>query len=167
MDRKSSWYLRLQLLKIWGVKNLKLFILSAALIFLIMAATGVFPTSFVEGIPVINMFCVEYNDVIGEINAAGGGWMTIISSLGAVFAVFSKKARSVKLPDITSNKLKLLLIKAGLKFDVNGNICLFSENNEKVENETYLHRVKRAFHELKIILTAKVDNQTDFNMIVE
>jgi hypothetical protein len=63
--------------------------------------------------------------------------------------------------------LKFLLVKAGLKFDVNGNLCLFSENNEKIENETYLERLFRAFKELKIILTASIKDHEDFEEIVK
>ena len=60
-----------------------------------------------------------------------------------------------------------MLVKAGLKFDVNGNICLFSENNEKIENETYIQRLFRAFRELTIILTAKITDDTDFKQIIK
>jgi hypothetical protein len=59
MDKKNTLYLRAQLIKIWTIKNLKLFILSGCLIFLILIATGVFPVAFVEKIPILNIFLVD------------------------------------------------------------------------------------------------------------
>ena len=165
MDKKNTLYLRAQLIKIWTIKNLKLFILSGCLIFLILIATGVFPVAFVEKIPILNIFLVDIQEGMKNINQ--GGWISIILSLSTVFTIFSNKARSVKLPDISTTELKYMLVKAGLKFDVNGNICLFSENNEKIENETYVQRLFRAFRELKIILTAKITDDTDFKQIIK
>jgi hypothetical protein len=68
MDKKDTLYLRTQLIKIWFIKNLKLFVLSGLLVFLILIATGVFPISFVEKIPVLNILLVDVQDGMKNIN---------------------------------------------------------------------------------------------------
>lgn len=164
MKRQSNAYLRFSLLKIWFIKNITVFLLSALLIFGILILTNVIDIAILEAIPGMGPVITEFKTGMNNINQ--GSWITIIASISATLTLVTKKARGINLADIASNEIKYLLIKAGLKFDINGHLCKASDESEKTETETYFQMLFRACREFKLIVFADINNSEDFNKVI-
>ena len=126
--------LRLQLLWLWFLKNMKTFIVSFVLICIILTATGVITKdTFILGI-IFGNLSEDIKNIISE----NGGKADIISALGSGASVlvtsslFAVKLKSLALSDIKSKKIKILLIRAGMYFDEEGKLT------KKVEKLTNL-----------------------------
>lgn len=165
MKKQSNAYLRFSLLKIWFIKNVTVFLLSALLIFGILILTNVIDIAILESIPGMGPIVTEFKTGMNNINQ--GSWITIIASISATLTLVTKKARGINLGDIASNEIKYLLIKAGLKFDVNGHLCKASDTTEKSETETYTQMLIRACREFKLIVCADINGAEDFNKVIE
>ena len=126
--------LRLQLLWLWFLKNMKTFIVSFVLICIILTATGVITKdTFILGI-IFGNLSEDIKNIISE----NGGKADIISALGSgasilvTSSLFAVKLKSLALSDIKSKKIKILLIRAGMYFDEEGKLT------KKVEKLTNL-----------------------------
>lgn len=127
--------LKLQLLRIWFVKNIVMFLEIAGITLLILMLTGVLP----EDTPVLGFI---FGDLIASIhkilekNDVNSGWMAFFSaSISIVSAVgmFALKARSISIKDIKSDKLKLALIQAGLYFNSDGKLVKRVEKATQID----------------------------------
>lgn len=168
MKKQSNAYLRFSLLKIWFIKNIKVFLLSALIIFAILIVTNVIDIAVLESVPGMGPIVTEFKTGMSNINQ--GGWITFIASISATITLVTKKAKGINLSDIASNEIKYLLIKAGLKFDINGHLCKASDstdNAEKTETETYPQMLIRACREFKLIVCADINGAEDFNKVIE
>lgn len=126
--------LRLQLLWLWFLKNMKTFIVSFVLICIILTATGVITKdTFILGL-IFGNLSEDIKNIISE----NGGKADIISALGSgasilvTSSLFAVKLKSLALSDIKSKKIKILLIRAGMYFDEEGKLT------KKVEKLTNL-----------------------------
>lgn len=124
--------LKLQLLRIWFIKNLAMFLEIAGIILVILMLTGVIP----EDAPVLGAIFGDLLEAIHKIletNDVNQGWVSFISaalSIISAVGMFTLKARSISINDIKSDKLKLTLVQAGLYFNSDGRLV------RKVEKAT-------------------------------
>ena len=115
----ESILVRLQLLKLWFLKNISVFIKLIIVIGVILVLCGIADNT----IPIIG----EISDEVKKI-VTTNSWQIIVKCLGTVASIaisvytFTKKTKRLVIEDIKSKKLKIALIKANLYFDENGRL---------------------------------------------
>lgn len=163
--------IRLRLLWIWFIKNIKVWIKIITIIAVIMVACGL-----ISG---------ELNGV-GEYEALGKtiDWLAGIGgSIAYTAYAIVKKTKKVLLTDIKSRSLKIAMIKANLYFDENGKICKrieaktnldingdgkIGDSEAESEDENLIEGIVRSANELHTILTTPIDpNATDEDIVEE
>lgn len=163
--------IRLRLLWIWFIKNIKVWIKIITIVAVIMVACGL-----IGG---------ELNGV-GEYEALGKtiDWLAGIGgSIAYTAYAIVKKTKKVLLTDIKSRSLKIAMIKANLYFDENGKICKrieaktnldingdgkIGDSEAESEDENLIEGIARSASELHTILTTPIDpNATDEDVVEE
>lgn len=170
---------RLQLLKIWFVKNISVFVKVIIVVGFILILCGIIDNT----IPVIGEISEEFEKI-----ASADSWKIIVNSLAAISSIlfsvymFVRKTRRIAIEDIKSKKLKIALIKANLYFDENGRlrkkpktnkVDIEEENNVGITNidnlpkENLIDGVVRATSELGLILTTNINTEKDEDKILQ
>lgn len=173
--------IRMQLLRLWFLKNLSVIIKTALVVILILVMVNV-----IDGKDFLPLFGMKQSDVESiDWNTFDGIKNVIASLLSAGFSiyVFLRKTKSLAIEDIKSKELKIALIKARLYFNENGKLCKRLEESSQidldgddkigdtpitqVEDENLVTGIPRAIGELTTILTTKIDVDADEDTVVE
>lgn len=173
--------IRMQLLRLWFLKNLSVIIKTALVVILILVMVNV-----IDGKDFLPLFGMKQSDVESiDWNTFDGIKNVIASLLSAGFSVyvFLRKTKSLAIEDIKSKELKIALIKARLYFNENGKLCKRLEESAQidldgddkigdtpitqVEDENLVTGIPRAIGELTTILTTKIDVDADEDTVVE
>ena len=175
----ESILVRLQLLKLWFIKNITVFIKLIIIIGVILVLCGIADNT----IPIIG----EISDEVKKIVTANS-WQIIVKCLGTAASIlisvytFTKKTKRLVIEDIKSKKLKIALIKANLYFDEAGrlrkrpkvekvdfedtyDVGLSNLSNSPKEN--LVEGVVRASSELGLILTTDIKTGNDEDKILQ
>lgn len=171
--------IRLQLLKIWFIKNISVFVKIAIVIIFVLIICGVVD----ESIPILGDITNEVNSI-----ASAENWKIAIKSLAAIGSIlfsiymFVKKTKRIAIEDIKSKKFKIALINANLYFDEQGRlrkrpktnkVDLEEENKvgftnlENMPKENLLEGVVRASSELGLILTTDIKTNDEEKVLQE
>ena len=173
--------IRMQLLRLWLLKNLSVIIKTALVVILILVMVNV-----IDGKDFLPLFGMKQSDVESiDWNTFDGIKNVIASLLSAGFSVyvFLRKTKSLAIEDIKSKELKIALIKARLYFNENGKLCKRLEESAQidldgddkigdtpitqVEDENLVTGIPRAIGELTTILTTKINVDADEDTVVE
>lgn len=116
--------IKMQLLGIWLLKNISVFLQIAIGICIILTLCGI----IVPSTPILGSIFGDLSEEVTDLRATYS-WDVVLNliatllSLSLSFYVVVKKLKTVALSDIKSRKLKLALIDAGLYFDDNNVLC--------------------------------------------
>ena len=161
---------RLELLKIWVIKNIFVFIKLGIIVGVILVLCGIIDNS----IPVLGEISQEFENL-----AKADSWQIAVKSFGVIASIlvsvfiFVKRTKRLAIEDIKTKKLKIALIKANLYFDENGRlrkkpksdkVNLDEEYDTGISNlaetpkENLVEGVVRATSELGLILTTDIES---------
>lgn len=183
-SKASVFSIRMQLLWIWFLKNLTVFLKLAIIICIILIFFGVITFG---GNGIIDII---FSDVMREWEEAQrNGFETFekviasILSLGISVIMIMRKTRSITIKDIKSRKLKIAMLKANLYFNEHGKLCRKLETTTKMDlngdgkvGDTDLNEIPeeitavgvvRAVSELATILTTPIDPNGTEDKVVE
>ena len=177
----EAFKIRMQLLKLWFLKNLSVIIKTTLVVILVLILVNV-----IDGRDFLPLFGVKSDELETVDWSTVSGIKNILASLGSIgfsIYVFLKKTKSLAIEDIKSKELKIALIRARLYFNENGKLCKRIEEASKmdldgdgkiadieinnVENENLLTGIPRAIGELTTILTTKIDVDSDEEPVVQ
>lgn len=174
LSKTEQFILRLNLLKIWFIKNLETMIWVFFIVCVGLTFSGIIqPSTPILGV-IFGDISVEIKNLIEEI----GGNHTVytllesILSLCIVIVICRLKLRRIALTDIKSTKVKILLLKAGLYFNEDGKLTKRVENvlnqdldndgkigdKEKTKHHTIAEDLIRAGEEFVTIVTLDLSN---------
>lgn len=161
---------RLELLKIWVIKNIFVFIKLGIIIGVILVLCGIIDNS----IPVLGEISQEFENL-----AKADSWQIAVKSFGVIASIlvsvfiFVKRTKRLAIEDIKTKKLKIALLKANLYFDENGRlrkkpksdkVNIDEEYDTGISNlaetpkENLVEGVVRATSELGLILTTEIES---------
>lgn len=183
-SKASVFAIRMQLLWIWFLKNITVFLRLSVIVIVILILFGVIKIGDDGIIDAI------FGDVINTWSeATQSGFKTFenviaaILSLGISVLMVMRKTNSITIKDIKSRKLKIAMLKANLYFNEHGKLCKKLEETTKMDldgdgkaGDTDLNEIPqeitavgvvRAAGELAAILTTPIDPDYDGNKVVE
>lgn len=161
---------RLELLKIWVIKNIFVFIKLGIIIGVILVLCGIIDNS----IPVLGEISQEFENL-----AKADSWQIAVKSSGVIASIlvsvfiFVKRTKRLAIEDIKTKKLKIALVKANLYFDEDGRlrkkpksdkVNIDDEYDTGISNlaetpkENLVEGVVRATSELGLILTTEIES---------
>ncbi len=183
-SKASVFAIRMQLLWIWFLKNITVFLRLAVFVLIILILFGVVKFGD-DGIIDTIFYDVFRNWDEAKVN----GFKTVenviaaILSLGISVLMVMRKTRSITVKDIKSRKLKIAMLKANLYFNENGKLCRKLEEATKMDingdgkvGDTDLNEIPeeitavgvvRAAGELATILTTPIDVNAGEDKVLE
>lgn len=116
------------LFRIWFFKNITVFAYIALIVIITLVACGAIPNDFA----ILGEMSSIINDLyaVNSVGAAAKWAVSTLSATSIVF-IFCTYARRIGMTDITSDRVKLMFIKAGLCFDDKGYLVTRKKYDEE------------------------------------
>ena len=185
---KNLW-LRITLLWLLFLKNIKAFIISFIAVCLILIGFGVITATS----PGLGWICDKLglielaNNITGNTDETTSfeSVVSVVLSAVVTIGIYANKAQTLVSTDIKSKKLKIALYKAGITIKSSGNLAKSIETLAgtdldgdgkvaDIDSTTYeeskptvITSIKNMFSDAKIILTAKIEDEDDAEAIKE